>query len=155
MTTTVVLHDGRRGRMALMILLVLLCFASSGSSQVPAGGPAAGQAGVRCDGCTVDSAPDRRAWTILENDRAVVEGRHYPPGQRTDPPGQSHPEAVPRDVMIILLTAGEVEINTTGSDVRSGRFEAGTTWWWPKPPATHSIANIGTEPFDFLKISLK
>ena len=155
MTTTIHSHDGRRGMIFLAFLLMVLCFATGGSSQVPAGGAPPGQPGVRCDGCTVDSSPERRAWTILENDRVVVEGRHYPPGQRTDPPGVSHPETVPRDVMIIMLTPGDVEIITTGNDMRSGRFEAGTTWWWPKPPAAHAIANIGKESFDFLKISLK
>lgn len=125
------------------------------TAQTPEDNEAPAQAPRRCDGCTVDSIAGRRAWTILENDRVLIEGRHYPPGQRTDPPGQSHAETVPRDVLIMLLTPGDVEINTTGTDVRTGHFEAGTTWWWPKPPATHSIANVGDQPFDFIKISLK
>ena len=132
---------------ALAVSVLALCTSTSGAGQLP---PA-----TRCDGCTVDSVAGRSAWTVFENERVLVEGRHYPPGQRTDPPGASHAETVPRDVIIILLTAGEVEINTTGTDARTGHFEAGTSWWWPKPPATHAIANVGTAPFDFLKISLK
>ena len=140
-------HMRCRRVIALAVSVLALCTSTSGAGQLP---PA-----TRCDGCTVDSVAGRSAWTVFENERVLVEGRHYPPGQRTDPPGASHAETVPRDVIIILLTAGEVEINTTGTDARTGHFEAGTSWWWPKPPATHAIANVGTAPFDFLKISLK
>lgn len=146
-------HSPRRARLTAALSLAVLAYgaqAQAGQSAAPAPPTAA-----RCDGCTVDSVAGRTAWTVFENERVLIEGRHYPPGQRTDPPGGSHAETVPRDVIIILLTPGEVEINTTGTDARTGRFEAGTSWWWPKPPARHSIANVGTEPFDFLKISLK
>lgn len=92
---------------------------------------------------------------LFENGRVFVEKLTFPAGRRTDPPGQSHPEGVPRDVIIMALTAGHYEISSAGEPEESGLFQPGKVWWWPKPPATHSIANVGKEAFDFVKISLK
>lgn len=92
---------------------------------------------------------------LVENGRVFVEKLTFPPGRRTDPPGQSHPEGVPRDVIIMALTPGNYEISSAGEPEESGRFQPGKIWWWPKPPSTHSIANVGKEPYDFVKISLK
>lgn len=93
--------------------------------------------------------------TLLDNSRVFVEKLTLHAGFRTDPPGQSHPEYVPRDVIIVALTPGEYEVSSTGEPAESGRFQRGSVWWWPKPPATHSVANAGTEPHDIVKISLK
>ena len=92
---------------------------------------------------------------VLENSRVFVEQLTLQAGFRTDPPGQSHPEYVPRDVIIVALTPGDYEVSSTGEPAESGRFQPGKVWWWPRPPTTHSLANEGTEPYDIVKISLK
>ena len=127
-----------------IVLLVLIVVPFRGSAQAPTTSARLNQ----------NPATTPRL-TILENDRVVVDRRVYAPGERTDPPGRSHVENPPRDVLRILVTPGDVEIISTGDKVETGHFEAGHVWWWPKPPATHSFANIGKEPITILGIRLK
>ena len=94
----------------------------------------------------------------LENDRVIVALETMDIGQRTDPPGRVHPD--PRDGVFIMMTPGNIEFNT-GEKIEIGHQEIGKTWWMPKPPFLHSVANYGYTPndpggpFTFLLVSLK
>lgn len=94
----------------------------------------------------------------LENDRVIAVLETLQIGQRTDPPGRVH--ADPRDGIIIMMTPGNMEFNT-GEQIEIGHQEIGKTWWMPKPPFLHSVANYGYSrndpggPFTFMLVSLK
>jgi len=49
---------------------------------------------------------------LFENDRVRIDRLQFAPGRRTDPPGRTHPESVPQDVIIIAPTLGEVEVSS-------------------------------------------
>lgn len=94
----------------------------------------------------------------LENDRVIAYTEMEEIGQRTDPPGRVHPD--PRDGIVIMMTPGNIEFYT-GEKVEIGHQEIGKTWWMPKPPYLHSLANTGFTrndpggPFTFMVVSLK
>jgi hypothetical protein len=94
----------------------------------------------------------------FENDRVIVALETMDIGQRTDAPGRVH--ADPRDGILIMTTPGNIEFNT-GQEIEIGHQEIGKTWWMPKPPFLHSVANFGFTPsdpggpFNFILVSLK
>jgi hypothetical protein len=94
----------------------------------------------------------------LENDRVIAYLETEQIGQRTDPPGRVHPD--PRDGVVIMMTPGNIEFYT-GEKIETGHQEIGKTWWMPKPPFLHSLANFGYTrndpggPFTFMVVSLK
>jgi hypothetical protein len=94
----------------------------------------------------------------LDNERVIAYLESEQIGQRTDPPGRTHPDQM--DGVVIMMTPGNIEFNT-GEKVEVGHQEIGKTWWMPKPPFTHSLANYGFTrndpggPFTFMVVSLK
>ncbi len=95
----------------------------------------------------------------LDNARVIAYLESEQIGQRTDPPGRTHPDQM--DGVVIMMTPGNIEFNT-GERIEVGHQEIGQTWWMPKPPFTHSLANYGITagndpggPFTFMVVSLK
>ena len=103
---------------------------------------------------TREKDPGFTSVQVFKNDRLDVNRMTSLPGHRTDPLGKTHPESYATDVLVIMLTPGYAEISTAGEPAVKGYFEAGKIWFWPKPPATHSFANIGNMPFDYLTVHL-
>jgi quercetin dioxygenase-like cupin family protein len=94
----------------------------------------------------------------LDNARVIAYLESEDIGQRTDPPGRTHPDQM--DGVVIMMTPGNIEFNT-GEKIEVGHQEIGKTWWMPKPPFTHSLANYGFTrndpggPYTFMVVSLK
>lgn len=68
---------------------------------------------------------------LTQNDRLDINRMTKDPGHRSDPPGKTHPESTPSDVLAILLTPGDVEISTAGEKAETGHFEAGKSGGGP------------------------
>ena len=103
---------------------------------------------------TREKDPGFTSVQIFKNHRLDVNRMTSLPGHRTDPLGKTPPESYATDVLVIMLTPGYAEVSTAGEPAVRGYFEAGKIWFWPKPPATHSFANIGNMPFDYLTVHL-
>src|SRR5215467_11790819 len=85
-------------------------------------------------------APAARPVTVtrvMDNDRATVQ-------RLTVAAGYRDPESVvPRDMIAVQVTPGEMEVVINGEKVTMGRVEAGKTWYVPKN-VKHQFSNIGT-----------
>jgi quercetin dioxygenase-like cupin family protein len=124
-----------------MIVTTMMIIPMAGNAQSPAAGA---QPGQPSDGTI-------RRITLIDNPRVLVERLTFQPGQRTDAPGKTHTD--PRDVAVIQLTPGDIYMNT-GETSETGHQDTGKVWWISSPHQ-HSLANVGTDPFDLITIHLK
>ena len=90
---------------------------------------------------TWPNGPVGRVNLIKGDERYSVDRLTLAPGRRSDPPGVTHPD--PRDVVLVALTPGIVEVSPTGAAgaFEKGRVEVGKVWYFPA--ATHSPRTWG------------
>jgi quercetin dioxygenase-like cupin family protein len=84
---------------------------------------------------------------LLANDRISAIKLSFPPGARESM--HSHPF----DIVVIQLTAGEVDVALNG-DKSVGHIEAGRVTYVPAQ-AQHAVGNSGSTPFEMVVVGLK
>jgi mannose-6-phosphate isomerase-like protein (cupin superfamily) len=87
------------------------------------------------------------ATRVLDNDRATVQRLTVSAGYR-DPESR-----VPRDMIAVQVTPGDMEVVINGEKVTNGHVDAGKVWYVPKT-VKHQFSNIGATPYDTLVITL-